>query len=48
MVYINVFIEGSTKVYEFSRQAEIALNFNFFGFGPFSVLAHSLYFGNNV
>ena len=42
-MYINVFIEGSTKVYEFSHQVKIALNFNLFGFGHFSVLAHSLY-----
>ena len=43
MTYTNVFTEGNTKVYEFSRQVKIASNFNFFGFGHFSVLAYSLY-----
>ena len=43
MTYINVFTEGRTKVYEFFHQVKIALNFNFFSFGHFSVLAHSLY-----
>ena len=54
MTYINVFTEGSTKVYEFSHQVKIALKLNFFqfwalfGFGTLTLLISFEYWGGMV